>query len=153
MRCPFCDSTDNKVVDKRSTSDRYCTRRRRACLACERRFTTYERIELGSKMVRKKDGNRESFERDKLKKGIVIACQKRPVSAADIEGLMDRIELELRTKDDSGEVLSSEIGDMVMAELKKTDKVAYIRFASVYRKFADLQEFQKELSKLKKDKE
>jgi transcriptional repressor NrdR len=143
---------ENKVVDKRSTPDRYCTRRRRACLNCERRFTTYERIEFGPKMVRKKDGNRESFEREKLKKGIMIACQKRPVSAQDIEGLIDRVESELRAKDDSGEILSNEIGDLVMEELKKIDKVAYIRFASVYRKFADLQEFQKELSKLKKNK-
>lgn len=149
MKCPFCGSEDTKVVDKRPTPDLKATRRRRECLSCKRRFTTYERVEEVDLIVIKKDGKREMFDRNKLKGGIMKACEKRPVTAEQIEKVIDQIENDLR-KGPSTEVKSTVIGDLVMRKLKKIDKVAYIRFASVYREFTDIQSFHKELKRLLK---
>jgi transcriptional repressor NrdR len=149
MQCPFCGSSEHKVVDKRSTPDKNSIRRRRACLKCEKRFTSYERIELANLMLVKKDGSREIFDRKKLQKGIFIACQKRPVGIEEIEQLIDKVETDVRSRDES-EVSASVVGKLVMKRLKKLDEIAYIRFASVYREFKDIEEFQKELSKLNK---
>jgi transcriptional repressor NrdR len=148
MKCPFCGSEESKVLDKRETPDLKATRRRRECLGCRKRFTTYERVEAADIVVIKKDGKREMFDRNKLKLGIMKACEKRPVSAESIEKVIDSIENELRKG--QTEVRSSVIGNLVMRKLKKLDKVAYIRFASVYREFADIQSFQKELKRLLK---
>lgn len=149
MKCPFCGSEESKVTDKRETPDLKVTRRRRECLSCKKRFTTYERVEEIDLVVIKKEGKREMFDRNKLKIGIMKACEKRPVKLEKIEKMLDQIENELR-KRKSTEVPSMVIGDFVMRKLKKLDKVAYIRFASVYREFADIQSFQKELKRLLK---
>jgi len=148
VRCPYCKSTETKVVDKRETQDQKSTRRRRECLKCKKRFTTYERIEQSDLIVIKKDNRREPFSREKLKSGIVKACQKRPVSYESIENVLNEIESQLRKKN-KAEVTSKEIGELVMKKLKKLDKVAYIRFASVYREFQDIRSFEKELKSLK----
>jgi transcriptional repressor NrdR len=147
MKCPFC-SSETRVIDKRETEDLGANRRRRECLNCGKRFTTYERIEAQFLRVIKKDGKIEEFSREKLKAGIIKACEKRPVTSEKIEEMVDEIEAEMRKK--SAEVSSSEIGDMVMNKLESLDKVAYIRFASVYREFADIESFGKELEKLLK---
>ena len=149
MKCPYCSSTEIKVVDKRATEDGKATRRRRECLKCKKRFTTYERIEGATLIVVKKDGNREEFDRAKLERGILKACEKRPTPHDKINKLVDDIETELRNQDKT-EIQSKIIGDLVIRKLKKLDKVAYIRFASVYREFADVDSFQKELKKLLK---
>lgn len=149
MRCPFCSSIETKVVDKRDASDSDATRRRRECLKCMRRFTTYERMETTDLFVVKKDGRRESFESEKLKKGLLRACEKRPVSMDKIGQIVASIEAELKSKNKK-EINSAEIGNLVMRKLKSTDKVAYIRFASVYRDFNDIMEFKEELSKFEK---
>ena len=149
MKCPFCGSKGNKVVDKRETPDLKSTRRRRECLSCKRRFTTYERVEEADLVVIKKDGKRVMFDRNKLRMGIMKACEKRPVTQEQIDRLIDKIENDLR-KRKSTEVKSFVIGDLVVKRLKKLDKVAYIRFASVYREFTDIQSFQKELKRLLK---
>ncbi len=146
MKCPYCGNADTKVTDKRD-SEEGVTRRRRECLKCEKRFTTYERVENIDLAVVKKDGAREKFDRKKLLSGIQKACEKRPVSPEQIEGAVDAIEAEIR-KMDSTEIQSKELGELVMKKLRALDKVAYIRFASVYREFADLETFQKELEKL-----
>ena len=150
MKCPYCSSNDTKVLDKRETEEDLVTRRRRECLKCQKGFTTYERVELADIMVIKKDKSRETFNRDKLKAGITKACEKRSVSNEQINSVVDRIEVKIRNMD-STEVDSSKIGDMVMKELKRLDKVAYIRFASVYREFEDIGEFAKEVKSLKSD--
>jgi transcriptional repressor NrdR len=147
MRCPYCDFNETKVIDSRN-SDR-SIRRRRECESCGKRFTTYERAELVDLFVVKKDGRREPFDRQKLLAGIMRACEKRPVSHEKIEQMVDGIERELRGRE-SIEIRSKEIGGMVMKKLKRIDKVAYIRFASVYRSFEDVHEFEKELKKLLK---
>jgi transcriptional repressor NrdR len=147
MKCPYCSSEDTKVVDKRATEDGSATRRRRECLKCEKRFTTYERIESVNLIVIKKDNIREQFDRSKVERGILKACEKRPVPYEEIKKVVDEIEAELRTQD-STEVTSTLIGNIVMRKLKKLDKVAYIRFASVYRDFTDVESFKKELEKL-----
>jgi len=148
MRCPFCQS-DTRVIDKRDSGEH--TRRRRECLVCFKRFTTYERIESPPLMVIKKDGRRQPFDREKIKTGILKACEKRPISAERIDALTDEIERKLRNKF-STEIPSRAIGEAVMAKLKSLDKVAYIRFASVYRNFTDLGSFEKELKALKQEK-
>lgn len=148
MKCPYCLNDDTKVIDKRETEDLAVTRRRRECLKCGKRFTTYERVEIVDFEVVKKDGKREQFSREKLKSGIARACEKRPVSHEAIDLMVDRIEAELRKKDKT-EVSSKEIGEIVMKKLKQIDKVAYIRFASVYREFDDIDSFKKEISSLK----
>jgi transcriptional repressor NrdR len=150
MRCPFCYHTETKVVDKRESPDETATRRRRECLKCAKRFTTYERPELTTLYVIKKNGNREAFLRQKLMAGLYKACEKRPVSTDEIEEMANKIETELR-KRDGNEVSSTIIGEKVMNYLKKKDKVAYIRFASVYRDFTDLDSFKEELRKLTKE--
>ena len=149
MICPFCSNDGTKVVDKREGDSGKTTRRRRECTKCGRRFTTFERVETLDLLVVKKDGKREPFDRVKLRAGIIKSCEKRPVSAADIEKVIDEIEAELR-KNGQTEVSSRKIGNLVIKKLKKLDEVAYIRFASVYRQFADIGDFEKELSKLSK---
>lgn len=147
MKCPFCQSTEFKVVDKRATPLGDAIRRRRECLKCEKRFTTYERIEEVPLVVIKKSGDRCAFDRDKLRKGILRACEKRPVSVEQVEEVVSRIESKLRGKGES-EISTGKIGEEVMRELKKLDKIAYIRFASVYRAFDDVEDFKDEISKL-----
>ncbi|MBN2368579.1 transcriptional repressor NrdR [Candidatus Woesearchaeota archaeon] len=148
MRCPYCDCVKSKVVDKRGSENFRVTRRRRECLECGKRYTTYERIESIDIIVVKKDGKREQFERQKLERGIMKACEKRPVSIDEIKKLVSDIELHLRNKA-STEIPSNLIGRLVMTRLKKLDKVSYIRFASVYKDFKDPEEFQEEISKIK----
>ena len=149
MICPFCHDDETKVVDKREGNGGKTTRRRRECTKCGRRFTTFERVETLDLLVVKKDGRREVFDRLKLRGGIVKSVEKRPVSAQDVERIIDEIEAELR-KSAKQEVPSKKIGDLVIKKLKKLDQIAYIRFASVYRQFADLSDFEKELAKLSK---
>jgi len=149
MRCPYCGSTDDKVVDSRSTRDGSAIRRRRECIDCGRRFTTYEKIEGSVLMVVKRDGSREAFDRNKILTGILKACEKRPVSGEDIERMVDSVEAELHNKWEK-EVKSTEIGEMVMQRLHDTDEVAYVRFASVYRQFKDITDFMQELKGLLK---
>lgn len=151
MKCPYCGSSETKVLDKRETSDLIATRRRRECLKCNKRFTTYERVESAELIVVKKNGNRERFDRNKIKAGILKACEKRPIKIEKIDKIVDQIEAELRNKD-SIEIESKEIGGLVMEKLKELDNVAYIRFASVYRQFTDLKSFEKEVEKLLKNK-
>ena len=147
MKCPYCFYEENKVVDKRETEELDVTRRRRECLKCKKRFTTYERVESLDLIVIKKDGRREAFDREKLKKGIIKACEKRPVSYEQIDNFVNKLEAELR-KLKSKEIPSKAIGEKIINGLKKLDKIAYIRFASVYRSFADVTDFQKELKEL-----
>jgi transcriptional repressor NrdR len=147
MICPYCGFEENKVLETRETGDLE-TRRRRECLKCGKRFTTYERVEQKPLFVIKKNGNRELFDKDKIIKGLINSCQKRPVSMKDIEELARKVEDKIRSSGDE-EIKSSKIGNLIMTRLKKLDKVAYIRFASVYRDFADIDEFKEEISKLK----
>ena len=149
MKCPYCLDEESRVVDKRDTPEEETIRRRRECLSCGKRYTTYERIELTGITVKKKDGKRESFDRGKLLSGILKACEKRPISRERVEILVNEIEAELRHLEEK-EVESSEIGRLAMEKLRELDKVAYIRFASVYREFADIRSFERELVKLKK---
>lgn len=147
MRCPFCDHDALKVVDKREHSTD-SIRRRRECLKCSRRFTTYERSETVDLRVVKKSGEREQFDRDKILKGILKACEKRPVSADQINQTVREIETELRSND-TEEIHSKLIGELVMSKLIGLDKVAYVRFASVYKDFADIKSFEEIIQKLK----
>jgi len=146
MRCIFCDG-ETKVTDKRDGNGE--TRRRRECLKCKKRFTTYERVEDPNFVVIKKDQSREPFSREKLRNGIEKACEKRPVETEKIDQVINEIERRLRNRIKGKEVESNIIGEEVMKQLKKTDKIAYIRFASVYREFKDLEDFKKELKGLK----
>jgi transcriptional repressor NrdR len=150
MRCPSCSSRDTRVLDKRDAEDVSMTRRRRECQRCGGRFTTHERPEMAALMVVKKDGRRQPFDRAKLRASIQTACAKRPVSAETIERMVDGIEAGLRGRD-ALEVQSSALGDLVVERLKLVDQVAYIRFASVYRQFADISSFEDELRKLLKN--
>jgi transcriptional repressor NrdR len=150
MRCPFCRNRGNRVVDSRLSSDGVMIRRRRMCSSCKRRFTTYERVEEATPMVVKKDGRREPFERGKIIAGLKRACEKRPVSMETIEQIASNIESTMAEQGDR-EVLSSAIGTAVMIELHKIDQVAYVRFASVYRSFKDIDEFMHELEDLIKE--
>lgn len=150
MKCPFCQDLDNRVIDSRLTKDADVIRRRRECARCERRFTTYERVEEMLPMVVKKDGRREVFDRLKIVAGLKRACEKRPVSMASIEETADRVERSLQERGEK-EVPSAVIGESLMRELHKLDKVAYVRFASVYRSFKDVDEFMHELQQLIKD--
>ncbi|MBI2093423.1 MAG: transcriptional repressor NrdR [Candidatus Omnitrophica bacterium] len=147
MKCPFCGHQEDKVVDSRASSDGVAIRRRRECLGCSKRFTTYEHLEEQPLMIIKKDGRREPFDRHKLLAGLVKACEKRPVSMDSLEHLVDQIERELSQQFER-EVSSSEIGERVMKNLHAIDPVAYVRFASVYREFKDVAEFMKELKDL-----
>ncbi len=148
MRCPYCQHENTKVTDSRDTGI-YSIRRRRECLSCNRRFTTYEHIEMSPIYIIKKDGRREKFDKNKIKTGVTKALEKRPVSPEQIETLLDNIEEHIR-REGKEEIHSSKIGEFVMEELEKVDQVAYIRFASVYRAFADITHFQKEVQKLTK---
>lgn len=149
MICPHCLSKNTRVVDKRD-SNQQSIRRRRECLNCKKRFTTYERIETEDIYVIKKDGRREKFNPAKLRAGILKACEKRPISQEKIDRIVNEIENEIRNSAKKDEINSKKIGDFVIEKLKSTDKVAYIRFASVYREFKDVSSFEKELKNLKK---
>ncbi len=148
MRCPYCNEDGTQVVDTRENEEGDTVRRRRRCLACERRFTTYERAELQLPLVVKKNGSRVDFDRDKLRSSMMLALRKRPVTTESVEGALDRIEGKLVQLAER-EVASERIGELVMRELKKLDKVAYIRFASVYRNFADVDEFSDAIREVK----
>lgn len=146
MKCPFCGHQDNKVVDSRLNNSGDITRRRRECLSCNARFTTYERVEELMPLVIKKDGRREEFDREKIKEGIRIACRKRPLAASDYEEMLREVELRIQGQG-VRELPSQDIGSYVMEVLHKRDKIAYIRFASVYREFKDVDDFLAELKK------
>ncbi len=147
MRCLYCNCTENKVIDSRSADDDRAIRRRRECLGCGRRFTTYETIEIAPVLVVKSDGNRQSFDVGKVKRGIIKACEKRPVAIEDIDALADDISKRVYNSMER-EISSKEIGEMVMDGLKKLDEVAYVRYASVYRSFKDINSFMSELQKM-----
>ena len=151
MKCPFCGALENRVVDSRLTKDNTAIRRRRECLQCGRRFTTYEYVEDAQLMVIKKDGRREPFERQKVLKSIELACQKRPISIQQMEKFVQELE---QSYQEAGirEIPTTDIGEKVMAKLHEWDRVAYVRFASVYRDFKDVKEFIKELEELLKNK-
>ena len=147
MKCQYCSCVDSKVIDSRPTDDGNSIRRRRECTNCGRRFTTYEKVELSPLFVVKRDGRRESFDSQKIKAGILHACDKLPVSMQQIDEIVTRVEQKAYASMD-GEIQSEKIGDMVMAELKELNDVAYVRFAAVYRKFTDVGTFMNELKKL-----
>lgn len=150
MKCPFCDHIDSKVIDSRPTDEYRTIRRRRECNRCSRRFTTYERIEEVPVVVIKKDGTLESYDRSKIRNGIIRACEKRPVPLEKIEEAVDRIERKIYNSLDK-EIHSQDIGELVMEELKDLDEVSYVRFASVYRQFKDLNSFMDELENFMKE--
>jgi len=147
MKCPYCGKEEDKVIDSRSVQEGKAVRRRRQCLACSKRFTTYEYVENVSLMIVKNDGRREPFDRQKLRTGIELACKKRPVGSKRIDAMVDEIEEKLLSMS-KGEIESSVMGEIVMEELREIDEVAYVRFASVYRKFQDKGQFLDELKKL-----
>jgi transcriptional repressor NrdR len=147
MRCPFCQNSENKVIDSRESHEGAVIRRRRECLDCRRRFTTYERVEELSPLIVKKDGRREAFDRDKIIVGLKKACEKRPVSMDELESTVTDIERKLQGMGEK-EVASSFLGEEVMGRLQKLDEVAHVRFASVYRSFRDISEFMHELKEL-----
>lgn len=151
MKCPYCGYLESKVVDSRPADEGASIRRRRECLACHKRFTTYETMESLPLMVIKKDGSRQSFDRGKVMGGLIRACEKRPVSYQTLEGLVAEIELSLQNQIDR-EVRSSQIGELVLERLKQLDEVAYVRFASVYREFKDVDSFMAELKQLMENK-
>ncbi len=147
MKCPYCGANETEVVETRDNLELETIRRRRACLACGKRFTTYERIENINLYVIKKNGRREQFDRDKMRHGILTACEKTKVSVEEVEKIVTDIERELRNGD-SVEIKSKEIGEMIAKRLKKLDQVAYIRFSSVFKRFVDIEDFEKEVKKL-----
>ncbi|MDF1566205.1 MAG: transcriptional regulator NrdR [Deltaproteobacteria bacterium] len=147
MKCPFCTSTENKVIDSRLTQEGEAIRRRRSCLECERRFTTYERVEAHDPLVVKRDGRRQPYDRAKVVAGLLRACQKRPVALAEVERIAEEITAALQVRSDR-EVPTSAIGDLCLERLRRIDEVAYVRFASVYRAFADIEEFRHTLEDL-----
>ena len=148
MRCPYCDGLEDKVVDSRSSKEGTAIRRRRECLSCGRRFTTYEYIEDTPLTIIKSDGRREAFDKNKLVVKLQMALNKRPISTAQIEEVADRIEANLIGRGEKEVAANPTIGELVMEELKKVDEVAYVRFASVYRQFKDLRDFENELKQL-----
>ena len=152
MKCPFCDEIEDKVVDSRMAKEGEVIRRRRECLSCKRRYTTYERVEESLPVVVKKDGRRESFDRAKILAGLKKACEKRPISVATIEAVADRIEKRVQEMGET-EIQSRTIGEEVMRELHQLDQVAYVRFASVYREFKDIDQFMDELKTLARERE
>lgn len=147
MKCPFCDYAGTKVLDSRPANENKSIRRRRECEKCQRRFTTFEMVEETPLIVIKKDGSREEFSRDKMLRGLIRACEKRPVSVEKLESIVSEVEKELRSQAHA-EVESREIGELVMEQLYPVDEVAYVRFASVYRQFKDINMFLKELTQL-----
>ena len=152
MKCPYCGHTESRVIDTRATEDDSAIRRRRICEACERRFTTYEKVEMRPLIIIKKDNNREPYQRGKIASGIVRACYKRPVSAEEIQKTVDAVERELHNRE-SQEISSTDVGEIVMEKLKTLDAVAYVRFASVYREFKDVETFADELKQFLKKEE
>lgn len=150
MKCPYCEHPESKVIDSRESKNGFTVRRRRECLSCKKRYTTYEKIEEIPYMVVKKDGKRQRFESQKLLAGLLKACEKRPVPVAKLEEIVEEIESKLQDKAEK-EIEASDVGQFVMNKLKELDKVAYVRFASVYREFKDVLEFKKELEKLLKE--
>ncbi len=151
MRCPFCGFLESKVIDSRESKKGISIRRRRECLSCKRRFTTYEKIEEIPYMVVKKDGTRQPFDSQKLLRGMMKSCEKRPIQISQLEEIVEETESLLQERPDK-EIGVAEIGQLVMDRLKQLDKVAYVRFASVYREFADVAEFRQELEDLMKEK-
>ena len=149
MKCLYCNCTDSKVIDSRAADDDRAIRRRRECISCGRRFTTYETIEVTPVLVVKNNGTRESFNEEKIRNGIVKSCEKRPVSAVEIDGIVADISKEVYNSMES-EISTKVIGEMVMERLKKVDEVAYVRYASVYRSFKDLSSFMAELKQMMK---
>jgi len=147
MKCPFCQTVDDKVVDSRLTKDGNIIRRRRECLQCHRRYTTYEKVEVLLPRVKKKEGVWEPFQREKILKGLLKACEKRPIPNAVLESLIDEIESQLHEKLVK-EITTQEIGEIIMTKLHTLDQVAYVRFASVYRQFTDIQQFKAEIDKV-----
>ena len=150
MRCPYCTRIDDKVIDSRTAREGEVIRRRRECLACKRRFTTYERIEENLPVLVKKDNRRETFDRNKVMVGLKKACEKRPISSASLEGAVDRIEKRLQEYGES-EVPARVVGEEVMRELHELDPVAYVRFASVYKEFKDIDQFMETIRSLAQD--
>jgi transcriptional repressor NrdR len=151
MKCPFCGHADSKVIDSRESQKGISIRRRRECISCRKRFTTYEKIEEIPYMVVKKDGSRQPFDGQKLLRGLLKACEKRPVTVSGLEEIVEEIETKVQERPEK-EITSSEIGQLVMERLKTLDKVAYVRFASVYREFKDVLEFKHEAETLLKEK-
>ena len=151
MKCPFCGHEESKVIDSRESKKGISIRRRRECIACARRFTTYEKIEEIPYMIVKKDGTRQLFDRQKLLRGLLKACEKRPIPVAKFEEIVEEIESKLQERPEK-EMKASDVGTLVMERLKDLDKVAYVRFASVYREFRDVLEFKQELETLLKEK-
>ena len=147
MKCPYCGHPESKVIDSRPADENASIRRRRECLSCARRFTTYETVESLPMVVIKKDGSRQSFDRQKMLRGMIRACEKRPVTLAELERIADEIEQELQNPMER-EIRTEIIGEKVMERLRKVDQVAYVRFASVYRQFKDIDTFMAELNKL-----
>ncbi len=147
MKCPFCSSENTRVIDSRPADDNNSIRRRRMCDECGKRFTTYEKVETIPLIVIKKDNNREQYERSKIEAGVLRACHKRPISANDINKLIDEVETEIFAREEK-EIPSDEIGEIVMDKIKDLDDVAYVRFASVYREFKDVNTFMSELKKM-----
>ena len=147
MKCPFCDDVEDKVVDSRMAKEGEVIRRRRECLSCKRRYTTYERVEETMPAVVKKDGRREPFDRSKIVSGLKKACEKRPISTATTETVTDRIEKRIQDMGET-EIVSTAVGEEVMKELSQLDQVAYVRFASVYREFKDIDQFMDEIKSL-----
>ncbi|MDO5417609.1 MAG: transcriptional regulator NrdR [Lachnospiraceae bacterium] len=149
MKCPFCNAADTKVIDSRPADDNSSIRRRRQCETCGKRFTTYEKLETMPLMVIKKDNSRETYDRSKIENGVIQSCHKRPVSTQQINRVIDEIENRIFNREEK-EVSTSVIGELVMEKLKELDEVAYVRFASVYREFKDVNTFMEELGKLLK---
>ena len=147
MKCPYCNHENTRVIDSRPAEDNNSIRRRRACDVCNKRFTTYEKIETIPLIVIKKDDNRETYDRSKIEAGVLRACHKRPIPAKDISALVDKVELEIFNREER-EIPSKIIGEMIMNKLKDLDSVAYVRFASVYREFKDVNTFMDELKKI-----
>ena len=147
MKCLYCNATESRVIDSRPTDEGLAIRRRRECVSCGRRFTTYEKIETVQVMVVKKDGSREAFDADKIRRGLIKACEKRPVAMHDVDALVRDVEQQIMNSLEQ-EVSSSRIGEMVMERLRNLDEVAYVRFASVYRSFCDINTFMEELKSL-----
>lgn len=149
MKCPYCSNPDTRVIDSRPAEDGNCIRRRRSCDVCGKRFTTYEKVETIPLIIIKKDNNREQYNRGKIENGVLRACYKRPVSAEDIQKTVNHVETKVFSLEEK-EIASSTIGEIVMEELKTLDEVAYVRFASVYREFKDVNTFMDELKKILK---
>ena len=152
MRCPFCSSENTRVIDSRPADDNYSIRRRRLCDDCGKRFTTYEKVETIPLIVIKKDNNRETYDRTKIEAGVLLACHKRPISAEQITKLVDDVEVAIFSSEEK-EISTSKIGELIMDKLKELDPVAYVRFASVYREFKDIDTFFAELKELKGEEE